>query len=318
MIHSMIFLMVLALSLGLGSISISLRYYSIYHKEFIKHLIIFLIALNTAAVIGIFYNYFDENLRSNFSEDVFIVVEISYRFVANMILFAVGGSMVYMLRALIDEEPSKPYITFLTIIWITLVSLFLIGTWFPIKVGSINILIATNLAIDLLVQYIVLFECIRSALRIRKIKSGIRRVMTQRFLTIFTSIWLIVILLSFLMLIDENGKRLYNLISSIVYMVFNALPIVFLKLFLLKSYKSIDINGKSNLTHKGIDDICSRFSITPREKEIITLVRKGHPNKKIAEELHISLSTVKDHNHHIFKKLNISNRTQLANFFNME
>jgi two-component system nitrate/nitrite response regulator NarL len=53
-------------------------------------------------------------------------------------------------------------------------------------------------------------------------------------------------------------------------------------------------------------------SLTPREKEIANLVATGYPNRKIANTLNISERTVKAHLGVIFRKLNISDRLQLA------
>ena len=50
--------------------------------------------------------------------------------------------------------------------------------------------------------------------------------------------------------------------------------------------------------------------LSAREIEVIQLISSGKSNKQIAEELVISLSTVKSHVHHICTKLNAANRTQ--------
>lgn len=51
-------------------------------------------------------------------------------------------------------------------------------------------------------------------------------------------------------------------------------------------------------------------SLTNREKEILSLVAKGLSNKEISEKLFVSELTVKTHLKNIFKKLNVSSRTQ--------
>jgi len=58
-----------------------------------------------------------------------------------------------------------------------------------------------------------------------------------------------------------------------------------------------------------------RYGITPREREIIELIRAGHTNQEIAEKLFISVATVKDHNYNIFRKTGVRNRVELANLF---
>ena len=52
--------------------------------------------------------------------------------------------------------------------------------------------------------------------------------------------------------------------------------------------------------------------LSPREREVSRLVAFGLSNKDIAERLHISLGTVKDHVHHILEKTQCANRTALA------
>lgn len=56
----------------------------------------------------------------------------------------------------------------------------------------------------------------------------------------------------------------------------------------------------------------SLVSYTPKEQEIIHLVREGASNKRIALQLGVSLSTVKTHLRNIFTKANVSNRTELV------
>lgn len=49
-----------------------------------------------------------------------------------------------------------------------------------------------------------------------------------------------------------------------------------------------------------------------RERQIVALVQEGKPNKEIASDLCLTEGTVKEYLHHIFRKLNVRNRTQLA------
>jgi DNA-binding NarL/FixJ family response regulator len=52
--------------------------------------------------------------------------------------------------------------------------------------------------------------------------------------------------------------------------------------------------------------------LTARERDVLLSLRSGHQNKIIAYQLGISESTVKVHLRNIMKKLNASNRTQVA------
>jgi DNA-binding NarL/FixJ family response regulator len=52
--------------------------------------------------------------------------------------------------------------------------------------------------------------------------------------------------------------------------------------------------------------------LTAREREILALLAKGHPNKRIAHQLQISENTVKNHVTRIFQALDVTDRTQAA------
>ena len=51
-------------------------------------------------------------------------------------------------------------------------------------------------------------------------------------------------------------------------------------------------------------------ALTPKEKEVLSLVAKGASNQEIANKLCVQDVTVKTHLNSIFKKLKVSNRTQ--------
>lgn len=55
-------------------------------------------------------------------------------------------------------------------------------------------------------------------------------------------------------------------------------------------------------------------ALTKRELEILKLISKGMLNKEIASQLNISERTVKNHISNIFKKIDVSDRTQAAVF----
>ena len=54
--------------------------------------------------------------------------------------------------------------------------------------------------------------------------------------------------------------------------------------------------------------------LSPREKDIFLLIAQSLSNKKIARDLDIAETTVKIHIQHIFKKLSLSSRVQIAVF----
>jgi DNA-binding CsgD family transcriptional regulator len=65
-------------------------------------------------------------------------------------------------------------------------------------------------------------------------------------------------------------------------------------------------------TPKGIEHVLAHHGITKRERQVVEQICLGKTNKQIADELFISLQTVKDHTHRIYAKLGVKSRMQLV------
>jgi DNA-binding CsgD family transcriptional regulator len=52
--------------------------------------------------------------------------------------------------------------------------------------------------------------------------------------------------------------------------------------------------------------------LSPRERQIVTLLSDGCPNQQIADRLGLRLQTVKNHLSRIYRKVGVPNRVQLA------
>ena len=57
-------------------------------------------------------------------------------------------------------------------------------------------------------------------------------------------------------------------------------------------------------------------SLSQREVQIISFIKKGYSSKEIGDELTISVKTVEVHRYNILKKLNLKNAAALVNFIN--
>lgn len=64
------------------------------------------------------------------------------------------------------------------------------------------------------------------------------------------------------------------------------------------------------------DFFVKKFSLSPREIEIIGLIRTGFSTREIAEKLYLNHETVKTHRKNIYYKLNISKLPELIRFAN--
>lgn len=55
---------------------------------------------------------------------------------------------------------------------------------------------------------------------------------------------------------------------------------------------------------------CQRLGISQRELEVLELMAAGRSNSEIAQQLFVSLNTIKTHTSRIFEKLDVKRRTQ--------
>ena len=65
--------------------------------------------------------------------------------------------------------------------------------------------------------------------------------------------------------------------------------------------------------HEQEKNVASLESLSNRENEILQLLAKGLLYKEIADQVHISTSTVRQHIHKIYEKLHVQNRTEAIN-----
>ncbi|TDO92259.1 regulatory LuxR family protein [Halanaerobium saccharolyticum] len=64
--------------------------------------------------------------------------------------------------------------------------------------------------------------------------------------------------------------------------------------------------------HGLLEKAGQKFQLTEREKELLKLLIEGKNNQEIAQDLFISINTVKKHLSHIFNKTEVKNRTELV------
>lgn len=89
--------------------------------------------------------------------------------------------------------------------------------------------------------------------------------------------------------------------------------ILFLGNYLNRNY--LTTSGKTEALSPYADFI-SNYQISKREWEIAEKIGEGMTNRQISDTLFISLQTVKDHSHRIYKKTGVKNRVQLVNLIN--
>ena len=128
----------------------------------------------------------------------------------------------------------------------------------------------------------------------------------------FITVVKLVILISEIERNLKTGSSAYSdyTITAFLMMIFvNFRPLLFgilIKLILFPFEKKQIYNRNED------DKVIDPFAVlSPREKEVARLAARGYSNAQIAEELFISVETVKRHMSTIFEKLEIKSRAEL-------
>lgn len=80
--------------------------------------------------------------------------------------------------------------------------------------------------------------------------------------------------------------------------------------------RAVEIGLKRARTEAERKELSGRFrQLTPREKEVLTLVAEGFANKEIAEKLSLSLATVKMHRGRAAEKLELNSTAEITRAF---
>ncbi|WP_425237259.1 helix-turn-helix transcriptional regulator [Ulvibacterium sp.] len=99
----------------------------------------------------------------------------------------------------------------------------------------------------------------------------------------------------------------------LIYFLSNFIPLFYLKLKSDIAFIPV-YAGHPNAEKKMM--LYEKYGITKREREIVDGICEGKTNQQIADELFISLQTVKDHTHRIYTKIGINSRMKLVQLVN--
>jgi DNA-binding CsgD family transcriptional regulator len=130
-----------------------------------------------------------------------------------------------------------------------------------------------------------------------KSKSGNRRLALFFYALLLAGLVLILKIVEYKYLVRQLHIEIY---IGLIAVMFTGLG-VWIGLSLIKKKKAIE----------NIDpDIIRSLGLTKREYEVLQLMARGFSNQEIADQLFISLPTVKTHSSNLYTKLDVQRRTQ--------
>ncbi|MDN6270334.1 MAG: LuxR C-terminal-related transcriptional regulator, partial [Tetragenococcus koreensis] len=115
--------------------------------------------------------------------------------------------------------------------------------------------------------------------------------------------------------------KIYN--RNVCEDIFSIIVSLLVIYFFIHDYQSTRLSGNPT-THKEQNEttrfylFCQKYQFTQREQDIFKLLLQNKQNQQIADELYLSLGTVKAHVHNIFVKLGIKKRAQIKVLYEQE
>lgn len=293
---------------GFTGIILCVFAYIKYHTKLIKHYILFMAALTTIVLEQSFIAYEIVNIVDSWWLNVLL----------NIVEYLAAGIILYFLPLSIYELTEREWTNRKKNIFklLALFQAFLLVLYYATAYQSVVTILASGL-LFLVIFYSVGFLLIS----FKEMKSEY----TKKVLKLFM---VTTILFLPYMYLDTRIEQIaalnklfpYGLLSvPAFYLIWNVLSIYFgVKYF--KSHISAAKNLQNEKTIIETEDkrqqFFERFNITNREKEIILLLIEGYSYNQLAEELIISMTTVKTHIHNIYKKVGVKNKIELIHQIN--
>ncbi len=304
---------VVIVSLGAGAATI-LLVYSLNNKYKFNYLVsyeYFQILTVIFGIFGLLGTMIVRQVLKDFTIEVTLIETIVQLlpFLSVPFLIAAWYMFIKLSAEMVNRSLSRSF----TISYFLFQFLFFIGYGFAIlrftdlkdenienTTSIIRMTMITMHVITLLISYYFLY------LRGSGLKDKVQRSMVMNFGHIFLFVQLIGIILFYF----TDRYVSVSLVYLFVYFGGGLLPLLFLESRLKRDFSIATSyeEGKIDLL-----DLFLRHEISRREQEVIEKISEGLTNQQISEVLFISLQTVKDHSHNIYKKLGVKSRVQMVN-----
>jgi DNA-binding CsgD family transcriptional regulator len=280
-----------------------------YNTAVHRNLFYYLAAFYAFAFYGVWGQILARALLAAIDTDA-VVVEAVAAFVPVLgvpFLFVSWIMLISLAHSLAGKTQSRPWIAWHAAVFVSL----LLGSWLalPSFGGSAGLLDTRLSLVEAAfvtvaeLAYFVVFLLV--AWRLPERDSEARRSKLRIFASLLAGAFVTRSLFAGLVLIDLRlaGPAL------LVYFASNLGPLFYLRAISDAAFKPVKAEVA---TAKGIEHVLSQHGITKRERQVVEQICLGKTNKQIADELFISLQTVKDHTHRIYSKLGVKSRMQLV------
>ncbi|HEY9182867.1 MAG TPA: LuxR C-terminal-related transcriptional regulator [Gammaproteobacteria bacterium] len=279
-----------------------------YNTDLHKRFFYYLVAFYAFAFYGIWGQVLTRALLASFDTEA-AVIEIVAGFlpVLGVPFLFVSWIMLVTMGLAIAGRPLRPA---WTLLHVTAFVLLLAASWLAVTVLraprdflDANLLVieaAGMTAVELL--YFAVFLLLVLRVPARDARGG---KVLRTFSLLLCGSFVARVLLGALVLLDVRLAAP----ALVAYFGSNLAPLLYLRTKSDEAFKPVKAETANT---EGMTHVFDRYGITKRERQIVQKVCLGKTNQQVADELFISLQTVKDHTHRIYSKLGVKSRMQLV------
>ena len=304
---------VLCLGLAAACMLVSRQLLSTYASELLRHHFFYLAAFHAFAFYGLWGQVLARGLLSLIGVDAAVieivggflpVLGVPFLFISWLMLlgmaFSMFGKAVKTAWLLIHVA------AFLVLLLAAWAAVSLLQADPPLPVANLPLIeAAAMIGVELL--YFSAFLVI--AWRLAASAEADKRNILLAFAGLLFGAFAVRSLLAGLVLVDVR----FGAVVLLVYFASNLPPLLYLRANADRLFAPVKAE---QATKAGVEHVLDRYGVTRRERQIVEKICLGKTNKQIAEELFISVQTVKDHTHRIYGKIGVGSRMQLVQVMN--
>ncbi len=304
-----IIICIFCLAIAIAGILLCHQWINTFNTRFHKNYLYYLIAFYTFAFYTIWGQIIARTilLSLGIKPEIIESVATTFPIIGVPFLFISWIMLINMVYSMADSEVSpRWYAVHFMMFVFAIIASWILYAFFIQNIESINeVLKFVEIGLLLIFEaiYLILFVFLFFILR-QKIKITVRRQY---------KIFAVLMVLGFLLRV---GCLLFSIVIPwflfmviLAFFASNIIPIIYMRVNVDLMF---DLVKAEYSNADKIQLVFDKFQISKREQEIVLLICRGKTNQQIADNLFISLQTVKDHTHRIYTKIGIRSRMQLV------
>ena len=297
--HLKLFSVIFNVIIGSGILIYAFQMYRRYQYPFLKYLTIHIALSNLGLLVLFIAKYIELNVETTPSSLVAEILSVFGYLLADILIISLGLFSIKIVLNLFERNFPTKLNRIIILGLIVFIACFFTKYLIPAEglMSEIHFFTYENVTgIFLLVEF---FALICLAIKAKTISDRNRAKMARWFayLYLFRYVWILIVIP-----IPQPFRILLFGIGM------NLVPFIWLRYFFLNYATGLLQLAGDELAITGM---VNKYHISNRELEITRLILDGKSNQAIADELFVSLKTIKNHIYNIYQKMGIKSRYEL-------